>query len=1151
MSKVGSLCIFLCAGLAVFAQSDTSAINGLVRDTSAGAVPGAKVTARNEATGLERSTQSNESGNFTFASMPAGMYTVAVEATGFKRYQRTGNKLDANLPLAVDVTLEVGALTETVDVVANATRIQTETATVGRLVDSSQIQNLMLNGRNPVLLAALKPGVRSSSSLASFAFGMTTGNFSMNGSRVQDNVFFTDGAVATRTRSNGTSIGAADVDSVQEIQILTANYNAEYGRSGGGQVRVVTKSGGRNFHGEAYEYFRNAKLDGNTWARNNSPLAFQNSRPQPFKYNQPGYMISGPVYIPNHFNSNRNRLFFLFSQEWVYLNQEPTFFAVVPSIAMRNGNFSELLGPNSFYSSAQTVRDPDTGTPFPNNVIPASQLSPNGLALMKMYPSPTPGYLQGRNNYIDSGVQIERQRKDTVAVDFVPTDHHTVRVRFQNYNYNIDNANRGNLKIAPDHLDRPNQTSSANWIWVLRPTLVSETLVTASADHVTIGIVGDNFRRGTYGITYPYLYSAQFKDLPDKVPTVNINNFQQIDAGPYPARSGGPIYAVGENLSWIRGNHTLKFGVYFERSGQNDRDQINVQGTPGGANNQAGRFDFQDTGGNPAIAQVALGRFNTYAEIGPRSYTISRSNMVEWFAQDSWRLTSKLKLELGVRHSIIQPYYALWGNYNVFDSRFYDPAKAVQQDPRTGSIISGTGDPFNGVVIPGSGWPDAARGRFPAAFDSQYDRLFRGLPNTYADIRWGEFQPRIGAAYQINEKTVVRTGFGGFKNRPGVSDAVFLGGNAPFQGFQVVTNGRADNPGAAASGGPPQFFMTQDPVWKIPTAYNWNFTVERQLPLNSMLEVAYVGRVGLFLERIRNINQLPVGTCPNSACPGGVNIDYLRPYKGFSQIQIAEMAARSEYNGLQLGWNRRFSRGVSFGFAYTYSKSMDNASERRNVVWNAYDDRNYWGPSVYDTRHVAVINWIYEFPFLRTQKGFAGRLLGGWRISGITQFQSGTPFTVGTNNDFAGIGTVSFQPWVINGDTELPRGERAFSLGAADKNYYFRTTDANGNPLFTRPAAGSFANQTKNTLYGPGLSNWNLGLFKTFRITEGHALTFRAEAFNWLNHPNWGGANGPDQFNPNGGPQGQPDGNPTSATFGKINTKDSRRQFQLSLRYSF
>jgi hypothetical protein len=1147
--------LLLCTSLITFAQSDLSTITGVIKDASGSTVPGAKVSVRNEATGVERQTTSSESGTFSVTNLPSGLYTVTVEKQGgFKKFETTGNKLDANVPLAVDVKLEVGAVTETVTVSASAQHIQTETATVGALVEEMQVKNMILNGRNPVLLASLKAGVRSSASLANFNFNLTDGGFSMNGSRPNDNVFFYDGAVATRTRSNGTSIGAADVDATQEVQILSANYNAEYGRSGGGQVRVVTKSGGQEFHGQAYEFFRNSAMDANTWPRNLSPLAVQSAQPQPLKYNQFGYGVNGPVYIPGKFNGERHKLFFLFSQEWVRYRTTPTNTATVPSLLMRQGNFSELLGSNIFFNKTYNVVDPATGTPFPGNVIPKSSLSPNGIALLNAYPTPTPGFIQGTSNYIVSNGEIDNTRKDTISADILPTEKDSIRLRLLNYNYFVANAFQGTFPMAANQLNRPNQTASLNYIHVFSSTLINEALITASADHVDITLRGTAWQRTQYGVNYPYLYGTAAKDLPDKMPTVNLNVFTQLDNGPYPSRSGGPIYGYSDNLTWVRGSHTFKFGGIYERAGQNDRDQVNVNGTPGGANNQNGRFDFQDTAffgnTNPGIADLALGRFSSYAEIGPRDYTISRGNMFEFFAQDSWKVNPKLKLELGVRETILQPYYALWGNYDVFDARFYDPKQAVSINPTTGSIIEGSGNVYNGIVIPGSSFPSAGKGRFPGSGDPALNALFHGLPNTYADWQKNNFVPRLGVAYEINEKTVVRAGFGGFKNRPAVSDSTFLGGNFPFQGYVGVTNGSVDNPGSAAGGIPTQFIQTQDPIWKTPTSYQWNFTVQRELPGLSNIEIQYVGRVGLWLERTRNINQLPVGTCPLGACPGGVNPNFLVPYKGYNQIQIAENAARSQYSGLNVSWNRRFTRGLGFGVAYTLSKSYDNGSTRRDVPFNNYDDRNFWGPSNFDTRHIAVINWIYELPY-KNVKGLNGLAFGGWQITGITQFQTGTPFTIGNSTDFAGIGYSSFQPWQVNGDANLSRGDRGFSNSGSDSNFWFRVKNPDGSPIFTAPAPGTFANQTKNLYYGPGFSNWNLALFKSFAITERHRVQFRAEAFNWLNHPNWGGANGSGAFGIPPSPQGQPNGNPTSGTFGKVTTKDSRRQLQLSLKYTF
>jgi hypothetical protein len=1131
-SKAQVLLLCLATGLTgpVWAQSDLSTITGTVKDGSGGAVPTAKVSVTNEKTGVTRDTSTNDSGVYTVSNIPAGSYTVTVQANGFKKFSKTGNLLDANVPLGVEITLEVGQISDSVSVSADASTLQTESATLGLTVDQRQVRDLMLNGRNPVLLAALKPGVRSSASLANFNFNLTDGGFSMNGSRPNDNVFFYDGAVATRTRSNGTSIGAADVDSTEEVQVLTSNYSAEYGRSGGGQVRVVTKSGSRDFHGTAYEFFRNSAMDANTWARNTSPLSLLNGQPQPLKYNQFGYNISGPV-ILGSFNKDRNKLFFLFGQEWVRYRTSPANTGTVPSQLMRQGDFSELLvAPNLFFSKPYIVTDAN-GTPYVGNIIPKSAQSVNGMALLNMYPQPVAGFQLGNSNWIGTGNEIDNTRKDTISVDYLPTDKDTIRVRVLNYNYYVKNAFRGTFAVLPEQLDRPNQTGSLNYIHAFTPTLINEFLGSVSADHVDITIPGTGWDRTQYGVNYPYLYGSAAKDLPNKVPTVAVNGFTTFDGGPYPSRSGGPIYDYSDNVTWIKGSHTFKFGALFERSGQNDRDQVNITGIPGGANNQNGGFTISDAGTTPAIARLALGQFNTYSEIGPRDYTLSRANMFEFFAQDAWRVNAKLKVEFGFRETILQPYHALWGNYDVFDARYYDPSKAVSIDPKTGLIVPGSGNVYNGIVIPGSSLPSEGVGRFPNSTDPVLQTLLHGLPNSYADTKYNNFVPRIGLAYQATQKTVLRAGLGGFKNRPAVSDGTFLGGNFPFQGYVSVSNGSIDNPLGATSGTPTQFIQTQDPVYKVPTAYNWNATVQRELPLNSVLEVSYVGRVGLWLERTRNINQLPVGTCPNGTCPGGVNYYALLPYKGFNQIQIAENAARSRYHGLNVSWNRRFTRSLGYGVSYTFSKSYDNASGRKDIVWNGYNDSNFWGPSSFDTRHILVINWIWELPYHKS-KGFSGILLGGWQLTGITQWQTGTPFSVTTGDDFAGIGQSQNQPWQVNGSPTYPN-----AFGSAG---WIAAKDASGNPYFTKPANGTFSNGYRDEFYGAGFVNWNLGIFKTFMFTERHGVTFRAEAFNWLNHPNLAGANG-----------GNPNINPTSSAFGTITTKDSRRQLQLSLKYNF
>lgn len=1138
--------LLLCFTSAALAQSDTAAISGFVRDPSGATIPNAAVSIKNEGTQIERRVTTNQDGYFVVASLPPGFYTVSVEATGFKKFEKTNNKLDPNISTTVDASMQVGQATETVNVVAEAAAIQSETATVGKLITSNEIKNIPLNGRNPLFLALLKPGV-SGGALAQFGFGLTTGSLNINGSRTQDNLITFDGAVAVRTRSNGTSIGVADIDAVQEIQVLTANYNAEYGRSSGGQVRIVTKSGTRDFHGDFYEYFRNSAMNANSWNRNRNPNSEINSQAEPFRYNQFGYALSGPVVIPKVFNTDRNKLFWLWSQEWVRFRQTQLNSGTgirVPTAAMLGGNFSELLRtPNLFYGNTpQYIRDPNlTGTCdatsqaacFPGNIIPANRLSPQGVALLRSYPAPNVN-LPGAN-YQSARAAFQNQRKDNVSIDYLPANSHYFRFRWQNYELVDAGAFRDATDRAPATLTRPNDTASLNYIWTVSPTVVNEALFAASADRVKIAVQteGDRYRRSVYGITYPYLFPE--KEIFDKVPTTVIQNFGTVDGGPYPASSSGPVFQFSDSLTWISGVHTLKFGGYFERAGQNDFDQINVTGVPGGTNNQNGRFVFNNTrpgGSGLSIANAALGLYDTYAELGNRSYTPYRGHMFEWFAQDSWKATSKLRVEAGIRFSRIQPYYSLWGNQLVFDQASYNPANAATLNPANGFTVNATlAQQYNGLIIPGSSWPDSAFGRVPIADSGDFNFLFKGSKE-YSKIH-NVWSPRLGLAYQIDPRTVVRTGVGRFVTRLGVSDSVFLGGNPPLQPTASTTNGLVDNPaGAGRVTGFPLTVTTQDPIFKNPEAWTWNATMQREIITGLTMEVGYVGRKGLHAQRERNINQLRPGTIQANA---GISADFLRPYKGFATIRSTNNEASSFYNGLQISATQRYRSGLSFGAAYTYSKLTDDGSEQRDIIPDAYNANNLWALANFDRRHVAVFNMIYELPFLRSQSSLTGKLLGGWQISLVTQFQTGTPASVATSDDFAGVGPGSgSQFWQVNGDWKT--SDPVFSQGTADNNYYFRTTNPDGTPIFTRPAAGTFVtNNVRNIIIRPGFQNWTGGLFKNFAITENQRVQFRGEVYNIPNHPNWE----------------NPETNPTAATFGKVTNKTFERTFQLSLRYSF
>ncbi|PYU68590.1 MAG: TonB-dependent receptor [Acidobacteria bacterium] len=1181
----------------LFAQSDLGRISGFIKDPSGATIANAKVTVQNKS-GLERQTATNESGYYVITNVPPGFYTLVAEAAGFQRYETRDNKLDPSADLVIDVTLTVGATSQTVEVSAAAVLLQTESASVQKDVTREQIDALELNGRNPIFMANLVPGTRGGS-LANLSFNFTQGPSNINGARTPESLITYDGAPAVRTRSNGTSIGAADVDSTQEIQILTADYAPEYGRSSGGQIRIISKSGSQQFHGAVYEYVRNTAFNANTWQRN--AVATTSRFTAPIHYNQFGYNLGGPFYIPNHFNTDKTKVFWYWGEEWVryiFTDSNTTVSGgvlTVPTLKMRTGDFSELLDPNNPFvtrkDSAGTkipvvITDPNTGQQFvassnpadPNynpacsnpggcpNIIPSARLSPNGLGILKAYPAPNLTQLIGNQNWFFTAQHPQYQRKDTVAVDINITEKQRLRFRRVYFTFWEYQPLDGGTNETPKYFDRPNQTNSIDYVWTISPTKVNEVLATGSLDIVHIPVDQTHFLdRTTVGINYPYIFPAG-KLLPRRIPTVNMTNFSGLSGGPYPSHSSGPIYDLSDSFTWIKGNHTLKFGGLFERSGENDNDEINVQACPTCTNNQNGQFLFKDSspgGTGVAVANAALGLFDTYSEIGHRAYTIFRSNMWEGFAQDSWKVRQKLTVNYGLRYSVIVPYHALWGNMVVFDPRFFDSSKAVTIDPATGLIvgtidpktglIAGTGaDAYNGMVIPGSGFPSSAKGRVPEADPSQFDfsRLFRGVPNHYSDIQWGEIQPRLGVAYQLNNKTVLRAGGGRFLTRLGVSDSIFLGGNPPFQPNASVPLGSVDNPGGGGAANVPLVVTTQSKAFKPPEAWAWNFTIERDLFWKSLLSVGYVARRGLHLQREADINQpttAVVAAHPCLVANPPCKLDAFRPYQGFGSIRQTDNVANSIYNSLQVSWNRRFSGGLMFGVAYTWSKSMDNGSNQRDVVPDTYDVSMLWGPSEFDARHIMAINYLYELPFFKNHSALSGKLLGGWQISGITQFQTGLPCSVAVgNNDYAGVGLdanfgcgANGQYWVLNGKPRI--------IGTFGPNgQWFSTTNPDGSQIFKKPAAGTFNTQpVRDIIHQPGFENWNLGLFKSFPIGESKGVQFRAEAYNVWNHPNWCGSSGCSGTTNIGL-------NPTnSATFGKVLTKGSERNLQLSLRLEF
>jgi hypothetical protein len=579
------------------------------------------------------------------------------------------------------------------------------------------------------------------------------------------------------------------------------------------------------------------------------------------------------------------------------------------------------------------------------------------------------------------------------------------------------------------------------------------------------------------------------------------------------------VYAWTNNTTKIVGNHTIKWGVFLEHSGQNDHIQFTTAAAPA-TTNENGSFRFLDgsvTGFG--IGNALLGQFSDYSELGGKPITPWVATAVDLYVQDSWKATRKLTLEYGVRYSLWPPWHSRWNSLAEFDPRFYDPSKAAVVDPKGGFIVSG--DPYNGIVLPGNGLPKAEGNRFPQLHTGEFDRLFHGLPEGLAETHKLMFQPRLGIAYAVNNKTALRAGVGLFANRTMINRDTALGGNAPFQPQTTVINGNADAPAGATPRLFPFTMTVQDPVFKIPTAWAWNTTFQREIGWGTTVELGYVGRRGIHNQRKRNINQLLPGTL--QANPG-INANALRPYQGMGIVGMAENSGLSQYNALQVSVERRFATGLQFGLAYTLSKSTDNGSSLTDVLPNNYDDHAYYGRSDFDRTHVLILNYIYELPFLKGSQGMLRRTLGNWELSGVYQAQSGTPFSVRRNVDYAGVGPGSGnQFWDLVGDPSME--PTAFTNSATWFN----------KAAFAQPKAGTFGVQERNLLRNPGYWNIDLGIRKNFPVTERQRLQFRFEIYDLLNHPNWGGANA----------------DPTSGNFGLVTSKSGQRNLQLALKYIF
>lgn len=1078
------------------AQYTTQQISGLVRDTSGAAVTTAKVVARQVGTGLTREAPVAETGYYVIANIPIGEYEITAEAQGFKLFRKTGIIVTVNSRPTVDITLEVGQLTESITVSADAVEVEASSGEIGRLVTGEQATKLQLNGRNFAQLLALLPGVSTTyrSSFDLFGgFGSNMSSQSVNGGRTYTFSWNIDGADNKDNGGGGNNFVNINPDAIAEFKVLTSNYSAEYGQNAGAVINLALKSGTKEFHGVLYEFVRNDAFDAH---------AFNALTKQKLRFNNFGWNLGGPVYIPGKLNSNKDKLFFFAGMEFKRLRRGAPNTWNVPALTERNGDFSAR-------PASQQPRDPlNNNQPFAGGIVPASRFSPNSKRLVDNYP--VPNFAGSGGNFVFEPPNPLDTNQYILKGDYYFSEKHQIAVHYLR-DYYTSLQNTGNLVLYDR--DIPGTNSSAKWTWVAGPTTVNTFQFTFTGNVIRQGnfrpntIFVNDYSRAGNGVNYPMLFGNE-----TSIPSLNISGFNSLGVQPRNWNNFNRIFQFKNDFSKVLGNHTVKVGALVMRSRKNQDNQPAINGSvtysPGHPLHS----------GNP-LADALLGNFNTYTEASSGREGWFRFTQAEFYFADNWRVNSRLTLDLGGRYHLMQPQYANLQNAVVFAPRFFDPSAVPTVLPSNGEIVRGTGDPVNGLVAGGTGLPDFARIRIPNAGDPLVQRIYRGLPKEISPWDFNTFGPRIGFAYDLTgrQRTVLRGGYGLFFERIQGNFVFGRVNNPPFIQESQVFSANLEAPSGGIERIFPNNLTSFDIDLRVPKVQNYSFGIQHKLLRDTLLDVAYVGSSGWHQYRQVNLNQLPVGTL--QANPG-VNANALRPYLGYANISHNVTASNFNYNSLQAQLRKQFSRGGMFSAAYTWSKAITDASDWNEGPMDSYNFKNERGLATYDRRHILVLSYIYPLPFWQQAAGeWYKRVLGGWQLSGITTLQSGRPLNIGIQGDRAGTGTGGQRP-DATGD---------WKEGGKTRDRWFNTA------AFALPALGTFGNLGRNVVIGPGTNNWDVSLQKLFRLDEQKSVEFRAEVYNAPHHFSYFGVAT----------------TLGAANFGQVTSANDPRTLQFGLRVSF
>lgn len=1028
--------IFFVLALAIFnvsafGQLSSGTILGTVSDTSGAVIPGVSIKITNTAIGLVRDALTNESGNYRVDQLPIGTYIVGAELTGFKKEVRQNIKLDIDARLRIDFTLNPGSVAEVVEVTSQAPVVQTDDSSIGQVVEERKIITLPLNGRDFSQLAYIVPGAfapRQGSSLGN------RGGFSVAGLSEDTNQFLLDGV---NNNGTGTMEIAAriNVDAVGEFKIQTSTYSAQYGRYAGAQVDVVTKSGTNQIHGSGFAFTRNDNLD----ARNvfdPYPLAHL---PE-FRRHQYGVTIGGPII--------KDKLFYFGGYQG---QRQVNFQTTAPSVPL-----PEFWGGN-LSGMSQQARDPVTNQPFPGNIIPANRIHPISLKFRPYWPAPTkPGALFANGSALLA--QPDNFNQPNGKIDWNISSNHSFHGSYNYFNDKlIELPIAGNPEVPGFATDSRivSQGLSLSEIWTVNAKVVNE--FRAGLGRVRRERFQENRSKNLnaeFGIPGT---TADTESQAWGLPYVTVAGFSRIGDNtnmPQPRRD--QTWTIADNISWVEGNHALKFG------GDYYLQQMNLVLF----SNARGVFDFNGSRTGNAFADFLLGLPSVTQRqppLGPLSAHPRRTS-INAFLQDDWKVTRNLTINLGMRYEYTGRLREKFGKLAEFDP--------TMNGGRGGMRVVGTNPRFDNAV---------------ATFKTLYPSLTveRGASQLYKNDA-NNFAPRIGLAWNPLSKTVVRAAYGVFYS---IDDLCYCDyyQNPPFNLGQRLTTGSGiswDNPwGSGAFSTAGNISMAGiDPNLAEPYYQQWSLDIQHEIPGGVVLDVSYQGKNGTKLPRSRDINQ-PLNRATR-----------IRPYANFDRSSFLENSGKSSYHGLHTRIEKRTSRGESFLVSYVWGKMIDDASSQPQDSYNLKLERAL---SSDDVRHRFSASYIYPLPFARNAQGAAGILFGGWEISGIVRANSGSPITSALSIANSGTGNTGWDRPNLIGNPRLDHPTAKGWWNAA---------------AFATPAPGEFGNAGRNVLIGPGFASGDLSILKKLNFKEDQQIQLRFEFFNVTNHPNY---NNPSSRNTN------------------------------------